>query len=257
MAANWYYVKDGERHGPIDQSVLEQNILNYNLKEDDYVWTKGQDDWKKIFEIPELQKYLYPDKPQESVKEELPPFFDVRSIDYDKRVFTIQIGVDRGRGASEYGPYSINILKKLYKENRINGKTLIFAPGMLDWQFLADLVIFQEVFEELPPIIEEKERRQNKRKPFVARMLFHNKTEVFEGTCRDISIGGMQVLISGVPLTEGDNISMNVHPENSDYCFVASGEVVRLLEGGQGFSFRFIDLSQEAKDSINKYIDYK
>ena len=73
--------------------------------------------------------------------------------------------------------------------------------------------------------------------------------------CRDISVGGLQVLVSSFPGNIGDDVTMNVHPDNSDYNFVASGKIVRLLEGGQGFSLRFLDLSPEAEQSIRTYIN--
>lgn len=47
---------------------------------------------------------------------------------------------------------------------------------------------------------------------------------------------------------------MNVHPDNSDYHFVARGKVVRILDGDQGFSLRFSGLNDEAKNAINDYI---
>lgn len=72
--------------------------------------------------------------------------------------------------------------------------------------------------------------------------------------CRDISIVGMQVLMDDFQGSTGDRISINVHPENSDYHFTAAGVVVRLLEGNSGFSFRFQGLSDEARNSIEKYL---
>ena len=81
-----------------------------------------------------------------------------------------------------------------------------------------------------------------------------NNKKVFEGICRDVSVGGMQVLIDQFPGKAGEKISINVHPENSDYHFVASGQIVRLLEGNNGFSFRFQQLSDEAKKAIEKYV---
>lgn len=125
---------------------------------------------------------------------------------------------------------------------------------MSNWQPLGEIQDFQEVFEELPPQIDNSERRENERRPFVARMFFHNNEDLYEGLCRDISTGGMQVLMGDSPLEIGTAISINVHPENTEYNFVASGKVVRMLQGGQGFSFRFIDLSEEAKSAIEKYI---
>ena len=110
---------------------------------------------------------------------------------------------------------------------------------------------------EFPNAIKEKEddRRKNKRKPFVARMFYHNDSIVYEGICRDISIGGLQVLVDGFPGKIGDDISLNVHPENTEHSFVAGGKIVRILEGDQGFSLRFMNLSEEARDSIEAYLE--
>ena len=88
---------------------------------------------------------------------------------------------------------------------------------MKDWKILADFPEYQEVFEELPPIIKESEKRVSLRKPFVARLLIQNNKNIFEGICRDISIGGMQVLIDNFQGNAGDRITINVHPENTDY----------------------------------------
>ena len=65
----------------------------------------------------------------------------------------------------------------------------------------------------------------------------------------------MQVLVDQIPAEKGERISINVHPENTEHHFVAGGEVVRLLDGGQGFSFRFTELNEDAKEAIQKYLD--
>jgi hypothetical protein len=64
----------------------------------------------------------------------------------------------------------------------------------------------------------------------------------------------MQVLTSQFPGKAGDRISINVHPDNTEYHFTAAGIIVRLLEGNQGFSFRFDPLQADAKLAIEKYI---
>ncbi|MBT7610609.1 MAG: DUF4339 domain-containing protein [Bacteriovoracaceae bacterium] len=179
---------------------------------------------------------------------------DWNTIDREERKFTIKIGIDRGGDESEYGPFSISQICKAFEQKRINAKSLLFAPGMADWTFLADIPIYQEIFQELPPSIEEDDRRKNMRKPFVARMLFHDNEQLFEGICRDISVGGMQILISGYSGKVGEEVNMNVHPENSDFVFVASGKIVRILDGNQGFSIRFGNLGSQAKDSISNYL---
>ncbi|HXH32375.1 MAG TPA: GYF domain-containing protein [Bacteriovoracaceae bacterium] len=191
-------------------------------------------------------------KVQVEVPQEKP--FSLRDLHLEDRVIFLRIGSDRGGASSDYGPYSLKQLKQLFKEKRINGKTYLFSKGMQEWSLLADFPEYQEIFEELPPVIGEAERRTAIRKPFVARLFVQNNKIVFEGLCRDISIGGMQVLIDKFGGNAGDKITINVHPENTEYHFTASGVVVRILEGNSGFSFRFHGLSDEARRAIEKYV---
>lgn len=257
MADNWYYVQKGNRQGPVAVEVITAMMANQELRAEDYVWKKGFENWKKIKDVPELLQ-----QKEEVSAVEMPP--SVSKIQYrevrlselapEEKVVFVRIGLDRGGAPAEYGPFNVNQLKQLYKENRINGKTAFFVKGMKDYMLLADIPDYQDFFEELPPVIQEEERRSAIRKPFVARLFVQNNKNVFEGICRDISIGGMQVLMDEFQGKAGDRITINVHPENTDYHFTASGEVVRILEGYSGFSFRFHGLSDDAKRSIDKYL---
>jgi GYF domain 2/PilZ domain len=256
MADNWYYVQKGNRHGPVAVEVIEQMILNQELKSEDFVWKKGFENWKKIKDVPELAvtPKLDPVTPTPDIP--LPPKKSVslKDLNPDENVIFIRVGVDRGASPTEYGPYSLNLLKRLFKEKRINGKTEVFVKGSSEYKLLADYPEYQDIFEELPPVIKDSERRLTERKPFIARLFIQNNKNLYEGICRDISIGGMQILMDKFEGKSGDKISINVHPENSDYHFTASGVVVRLLEGNAGISFRFQGLNDEAKRAIEKYI---
>jgi hypothetical protein len=261
MAENWYYVQKGNRHGPVAIEVIGSMISKQELKTEDFVWKKGFENWKKIKDVVELQSEEAT-VPEVSAPSSLPPQMESRpekelsfkNFSEDERVIFIRIGNDRGGSSTDYGPFSIKQLKQLFKENRINGKTLVFTQGMREWKLLADLPEYQTIFEELPPVIKESERRVTVRKPFIARLFIQNNKTLFEGICRDISIGGMQVLIDNFQGHADDRITINVHPENTDYHFTASGVVVRILEGNSGFSFRFQGLSEEAKRAIEKYL---
>lgn len=254
MAENWYYVQKGNRQGPVAIEVIESMVQRQDLKLDDYVWKKGFENWKKIKEVPELEvkasaPVQIPDSPQLPVKE-----IRLKDLKEHERVIFIRIGLDRGSSSSEYGPFTLTQLKQLFTENRINAKSYVFISGMREWKILADLPEYQEIFQELPPVIKDSDKRAGTRKPFIARLFIQNNKNFYEGICRDISVGGMQILIDNFKGTSGDKITINVHPENSDYHFTASGLVVRILEGNSGFSFRFQELSEEAKRSIEKYL---
>lgn len=263
MADNWYYVQKGNRQGPVDVSVIINMITKQELKSDDFVWKKGFENWKKIKEVSELQVSTGPELVPDPIDEfpaapevhmEEKEFSFISMTDPDERSLFIRVGNDRGEASSDYGPFSLKQIKQLFKENRINGKTFIFQTGMKEWKVMGEIVDYLEVFNEQPPVLKDADRRTTTRKPFIARLFVQNNKKLFEGLCRDISVGGMQVLVDDFKGQAGDKISINVHPENSDYHFTAGGVVVRVLEGNAGFSFRFNGLNDEAKAAIEKYL---
>lgn len=273
MSDNWYYVLKGQRLGPVDMGVMVNLIQDNQLGPEDYVWKKGFENWSKLSDVPELSttksaaapviKESAPapasapvkngeQQPAPTTQQSLPL---IGQLHQDQRCIFVRIGVDRGGVPAEYGPYNVELMKRLYIENRINGRTQFYIQDQMQaWGFLADLPDFEEVFNDVPPVIQEVERRRHVRKPLLARMFVQNNKRVYEGVCRDISVGGMQVLTDGFPGKAGERISINVHPDNSDYHFTAAGQVVRILEGSQGFSFRFDGLNNEAMKAIEKYI---
>ncbi len=263
MSSSWYYVRGSDRIGPVEESELVALFREGTLNDDSYVWTKGFDNWQKARTVDQLQDILNdsgeatPENLPSSIEEDLarPAMDDLSVLAEDKVCITIKIGRDRGLNDEvEYGPYSLEQLRRAYKEKRINGKTFIYVPGMDNWQFLAETPLFDRITSDMPPVIDDSERRRHVRKPFVARLLFHDTQVVYEGVCRDISVGGLQVLVANFPCQAGDEIKLNVHPENDAQSFTATGKVVRVLEGGQGFSLRFHNLSDHAVAAIQAYI---
>jgi hypothetical protein len=257
MADKWYYVENGERQGPVDVDEIIGLYQSGALQAKDYVWVKGFENWTKIEDVPEIANALAAADPPPEIPSmpDIPEELDLRQLDQQEKCLFIKVGVDRGDDSKEYGPYSLSMIKRLFDENRINGQTYIFKPNTQGWIALGEVSGYQDIFNDIPPVITDEEQRTSKRKPFIARMFIATNNRVFEGVCRDISTGGMQVLISDFPGSPGDNISFNVHPENSQFHFVASGEIVRMLDGGQGFSFQFTNLDPEAKKVIENYVN--
>ncbi len=102
------------------------------------------------------------------------------------------------------------------------------------------------------------DQRKSPRRPLLARIVFAStkSEEVTVGVCRDVSVGGMQVLTDRIPGQPGAHIRLNVSPagERNVRPFVAAGVIVRLLEDGRGFSFRFDSLPEESRRIIEDYI---
>ena len=178
--------------------------------------------------------------------------FDWDKVDKKERIFTIRIGKDRGIQPVEYGPFSVEMILSLIAQKRANDLTEIFTDGMDSYQELGNIPIFNG---DEKNITSEDERRKHARAPLVARLFFHDSENFFEGVCRDISIGGMQILVANFEGQPGDIVKLNVHPVDDTLQFTAEAKVVRRLTDCNGVSIRFVKMTPDNLEKINKYIE--
>jgi hypothetical protein len=61
----WWYAKEGERFGPIDESELRSKLVSAEVQPTDLVWQEGMDDWKPAMEV-------FPATPDEAPQSEAP-----------------------------------------------------------------------------------------------------------------------------------------------------------------------------------------
>lgn len=177
--------------------------------------------------------------------------FDWDELDRKERIFTIRIGRDRGVKPVEYGPFSFEMIQDLLEQKRANFLTEIFAPGMDTYQEIGNISAFNAGAEQL----ENKNKRKHSRAPLVARLFFHDNENFFEGVCRDISIGGMQILVANFEGEVGDLVKLNVHPVEDSLQFTAEAKIVRKLTECSGVSVRFLKMTPDNLEKINKYIE--
>ena len=177
MSNNWYYVENNERVGPVDEREFISLIDRSVIKESSYVWKKGLDNWVQAKNLDELKHLLKKDEGDyelsdldndttreyenentndsdsytenhESVdnEEEEAIHFDWDAVIEDEQIFILKIGEDRDQEDKEFGPFSINMIRKLISENRINQKTQLFSAGMSEWSFIGNIDYFSEFF---------------------------------------------------------------------------------------------------------------
>jgi len=153
---------------------------------------------------------------------------------------------------TQTGPYPEIELKRLAATGQVSPEAYVWQEAFTDWKPISEISAFQVEARGA----QGAERRESPRKPLVAGIYLTNEREVASGMCRDISVGGMQILTDAIPGKPGDRIHLNVMPPESTGlpAFVAHGTIVRILEDRRGFSFRFTGLSDEAKRSIERYI---
>ena len=295
MVATWYYVEDNERVGPVSEEDFVTLIKKKKIVLDSYVWKKGFENWTLLKEVEDyrdlaslqLEQNIAQDSLNSSTSSEIEEdesslrsdsdalevnrqssldssdsisfeqsspsviSFDWNSIDKEERIFTIRIGRDRGVKPVEYGPFSFNMIKDLLAQKRANFLTEIFAPGMDSYQEIGNLSVFNQSADKPS----EANKRKHSRAPLVARLFFHDNENFFEGVCRDISIGGMQILVANFEGDVGDLVKLNVHPVEDSLQFTAEAKIVRKLTECSGVSVRFLKMTPDNLEKINKYIE--
>ena len=278
-AASWYIALESRWIGPLSAADVYEKIQRQEITWAHYAWKRGQSDWKRICDIRAFTVAV-PHHPGKSLKKQLGKETQSslskknpakqESVEFHESIESGDLKIwYLHYHDSQYGPFSSEEIRQFLKSGKIHAGVHAWRQGMKNWQRLQSLAEFKakaepprrvEVARKVPGLAEDGiELRLNPRRPLVAKILMADEQSVIVGVCRDISIGGLQVLTERIPGNAGSKLKMNISPASNDAgnrieAFTAEGEIVRILEDGRGFSFRFHRLSDRAKQAIESYI---
>jgi hypothetical protein len=272
-APHWYVALGQKYAGPMRASDIFEKIAGHQLTTAHYAWKKGQSEWKRICDIKAFQS-LVPRQPEKDIQKQI-----VSDNASHKSSPSVKMAAQARswylyQNNSQFGPFSMEELKNALKTGRISQRIHTWRYGMKTWERIERVAEFHESLVsaggnqkashhskvKVEAKVEVEEQRQHPRRPLIAKILMSDQESVIVGVCRDISIGGLQVLTDTVPGDVGTRLKMNISPssnegENPIEPFVAEGLIVRILEDGRGFSFRFVKIGDRAKQSIELYVD--
>jgi hypothetical protein len=255
-----FFLADGQSYkGPFNPSEIYSMIESKQVSWVDYCYREKEGAWVRIADHPVFKVVqAEPPKPKPKVAAPPPPPQAAPAVLW----FVFQ-------NDTQTGPYSTSDVARLLSSNQIQSSAFVWQEKFTEWKPLNQVDDFKNVSPsanaapstahsaaQTPEQKKAEERRTAPRKPLVAQTHLTNLKEVMTGLCRDISVGGMQVLCETVPGHVGETIRLNVLPPASSNlkAFVAEGVIVRVLEDKKGFSFRFTKLNDEAKAAIERYI---
>jgi hypothetical protein len=253
-ALKWYTVVADRPVGPLSAKEIVQRIKAQELNFASHVWKDGFKGWTRIYDVIDF-KPLLPAEPSASTLAEIqsstqaapPPLAPQQKEEL--RVWYVYLD------EASYGPVSDREVTGLIESGRISASTYMWTKGFTDWQQGKDVDYWKKRFGN-PAAAKATDKRSAPRKPFETKILLTDGKEVGWAICRDISVGGMQVLMDHAPGPAGTQLKLNVNPQGNVPGFACEGVIVRILEDGRGFSFRFTTLSGDAKTAIEKYIGH-
>ena len=274
----WFVAVGNAWIGPLSVQGLIKKIENGEFSWAHYTWRKGMSEWKRASDVKEFSAAL-PQAPKKQIKEQVqersvevrPPFRGAKAPPAAPRIWYLHYN------QSQFGPYAEDDVHQYLRVGKIHGEVFAWREGMPEWARLGKIPIFDEsVMEAARARIKRKNEpvegvsrgaaatsRQDKRtaprRPLVAKIYATQGEILATGICRDISVGGMQVLTDRIPGAVGERVKLNISPTSGSKKalapFTAQGVIVRVLEDGNGFSLRFEKLGEAAKRSIQSYIN--
>ncbi len=248
----WYVAVGPDPVGPFDVAEIRTKLEQKDIVETDFVSTSTKGPWKRLADQSDLLSALQEksedpklDVKKSAKKGDFPEWF----LFYNQ---------------AQHGPFSKAELGDMLSQGKLNDRVHAWKDGMDGWVRIQDIPNFSKEITKSESIwttsrsmgVGVQDARSAPRKPLVARIFAANEKVLSVGVCRDISVGGMQVLTEKIPGAVGDRVKLNISPSGTDKIepFVAQGKIVRLHEDGRGFSFRFEKLDNSALKSIEKYI---
>ncbi len=249
--SKWHLALGKRSLGPLKSLELYEMLQKQEISMAHYIWKTGFKNWVRICDV-EPFKDLAPSTPGVSI----PKTESKSEIKKAETRVSTESWFIFNQG-SQVGPFTSLELERLVQIGKIGAKTQAWKHGLPNWMMLGSIDKFKNIFSKTntdPTTIADQ--RKADRKPLVARIFVSDDQTMVIGICRDISIGGMQVLTDKVPGKVGSKIKLNVSPSDAKEMgpFVAEGKVVRILDDGLGFSFRFDQLSENAKNAIQEFI---
>ncbi len=278
-SAQWYLALGGEAWvGPLTSSDVYKKILSKEITWGHYLWKPGDLDWTRICDLPFFQA-TFPDRPGKSMHSKIQARLaeelslkqkTVQKAQQNKKTPPPPPSIPDGPlekiwylhdEGSQLGPFSFEEVTRFLKINRIDPHVYAWRDGMANWDRLDRIRIFEDALKHIAVsrAHSAQDQRGTPRRPLVARIFLSHDDAMIVAVCRDISVGGMQVLTDKVPGGPGTRLKMNVSPSGSEDTkkiqpFIAEGTVVRVLEDHCGFSFRFEKLPDRARRAIESYI---
>lgn len=258
----WFIAQGESFRGPFKAEEIYRKLKENEISWIEYLYREQDGRWIRAADHPVFQPLQSaPPKPKPMMAPPPPPVVE------DTKWFLYQKD-------TQTGPYSSVEMKRLIQAGQIVEGAFVWQEKFSEWKLCAEVMELKSV-PVAPPLPmqsqpttathptavnltapKSNEKRAFPRKPLVAQVYATNQKTLITGICRDISVGGMQVLTDHLPGPMGTSIRLNVMPPSDSgiTSFVAEGVVVRILEDERGFSFRFSDLEASARVAIERYI---
>jgi hypothetical protein len=176
MAEQWYYVKSGEKHGPVSSSELRKLAKEGGLKPEDQIWKEGMNDWvpasrlKGLFVEKGTATPPPPPSPPTVISTQSnateptnrgiqSPLNESPNAIFDKPAETVVKTAEAliewyyAEAGERKGPVSEDQLRQMVAEGRLKATDMIWKNGIPNWIPLDEVIFLAPSNPNSPPPI--------------------------------------------------------------------------------------------------------
>lgn len=295
-APRWYLANGTQWQGPFLAQEVYLKVTKGEYPWTGLAWAPGMAAWTPIDQIPTFQAAM-PSLPGSTPSKPEVRAAEPRSTETTRTYIQAAAKAPAALPSTpadpkewflyyneaQSGPYHAAEVRRFLEHQTIDRHCYAWKDGMPNWLSISEIPTFEESTRVLTPqaptppkssrsesgtspssrtAVTPSERRKSPRQPLLARILLSEGQSLGVAMCRDVSVGGMQVLTDEIPGGVGTELRLNISPpdllhpdpKRTVEPFVARGQIVRLLEDGRGFSFRFTALGASARQIIEKHV---
>lgn len=248
--SEWFLAVGDQSVGPLTASEVYERIVRGEASWVSFVWKEGMPEWTRVSDVSGFES-LMPKAPVAKPGSQPPkPPGQTKTKSRDWFLY---------HSNAQHGPFAEDEVIGMVQVGSTGSDVYAWKDGMKDWEPLSLIPAFK-AYAKTPvtPGAGAAEKRAHARRPLIAKVMIAEGSKVFVGMCRDVSIGGMQVMSEYVPQSVGAKLKLNISPPDltkaAFQAFVAEGTVVRILDDRRGFSFRFSELPAATRTVIERII---
>jgi len=258
----WYLADGGKALGPYTFLDIQQLLLKKEISWVHFVWKNTWKDWVRICDTTEFQVVPAPLQPESPPPTPLREEATKPAVTKETREWFCY------ENQTQTGPYTLSELRLFLTPFGELSHVYVWRQGLKEWVSVGDVPEFSDLRKDTPKNVSSqkaRERRASHRVPVIAKVRIVEAPDSIErarysvALARDLSVGGMQVLTEHIPRDVGAQLKVIISPaEDKDSTFTpfqAQGLVVRFLEDGRGFSFRFEKLDAQTISRIQKLVE--
>lgn len=168
----------------------------------------------------------------------------------------VKVVIDNDNNTQDFGPFSLEMIQKLYFDNRIDGRSYIYAPNLDNWKILADFSDYKAIFGEEPPEITSYHRRLNTRASLNCECKVYADKDWYSATANDLSMMAAKLSFHGHQLNLDQVVKIEFMLQELDGERITA-QVMRLFDStgeDQYVTFRFTDLSEDQRHKISSVV---